>query len=251
MLAQGMLPPRAVSITFDDGYRDNHDLALPLLKRHGLSATFYVTSGYLNGGLIFHDVLVETIRHAGTGLLDLGLEGAAALPISDTASRVNAIQQLMGTVKYLQPAARQQFSDRLLDTLGAKAPRWLMMSDEQVRSMSRQGMGIGGHTTHHVILSKLNREHARDEIVSNRDALSGLIDKPLTSFAYPNGKPQTDYDSSHVDLVREAGYRNAVSTLTAVGTKQANVHELPRFVLNETTPIGVILRMLRMTAYSV
>ena len=50
LLAEGRLPARAVSISFDDGYRDNHDIALPLLQRHGLTATFYVSSGFLNGG---------------------------------------------------------------------------------------------------------------------------------------------------------------------------------------------------------
>lgn len=251
MLSQGRLPPRAVSITFDDGYRDNHDLALPLLKRHGLTATFYVTSGYLNGGMIFHDVLVETIRHAPTGMLDLGIEGVPTLPINDTASRASAVRDLMGAMKYLPPMQRHQLSDRLLHTLGKDAPRSLMMSDEQVQALSRQGMGVGGHTTHHVILNKLNQAAAREEIESNRNALSSLIDKPLTSFAYPNGKPGIDYDAGHVQLVREAGYRNAVSTHSAVGTRQASIHELPRFVLNETTSIGVILRMLRMTAYAV
>jgi peptidoglycan/xylan/chitin deacetylase (PgdA/CDA1 family) len=117
--------------------------------------------------------------------------------------------------------------------------------------MSRQGMSIGGHTAHHVILSKLSPEAARDEITTNQQTLTSLVDKPLVSFAYPNGKPGIDYDASHVELVRELGYRNAVSTQSAVGTRRASTHELPRFVLNETTPIGVVLRMLRMTAYAV
>lgn len=251
MLAAGKLPPRAVSITFDDGYRDNHDLALPLLKRHGLTATFYVASSYLNGGLIFHDVLVETIRHASSGILDLGIEGLERLTISDMNSRVAAVQHLMGAMKYLPPMQRQQLSERLLDTLGKNAPRSLMMSDEQVRAMSRSGMSIGGHTAHHVILSKLSPEAAREEILTNQQALTSLVDKQLRSFAYPNGKPGIDYDAGHVALVRELGYRNAVSTQSAVGTRQASLHELPRFVLNETTSIGVILRMLRMTAYAI
>lgn len=251
MLTAGKLPARAVCITFDDGYRDNHDLALPLLQRHGLTATFYVASSYLNGGMIFHDVLIETIRHAPTGILDLGIDGLDSLSIGDMASRVAAIQHLMGAMKYLPPLQRQQLSERLLESLGPNAPRSLMMSDEQVRAMSRSGMSIGGHTAHHVILSKLSPQAAREEIVANRQTLSGLINKPLVSFAYPNGKPGIDYDDTHVQLVRELGYHNAVSTHSAVGTQRANILELPRFVLNETTPIGVILRMLRMTAYSV
>lgn len=251
MLMAGKLPPRAICITFDDGYRDNHDLALPLLQRHGLTATFYVASAYLNGGVIFHDVLIETIRQAPTGILDLGIQGLQRLPISDMRSRVAAAQHLMGAMKYLPPHERQQLSDRLLDTLGVHAPRSLMMSDAQVRAMARHGMSIGGHTAHHVILSKLSPQDALEEIVSNQQTLSSLVDKPLRSFAYPNGKPGIDYDSGHVALVRELGYDNAVSTHSAVGTQHASVHELPRFVLNETTPLGVILRVLRMTAYAI
>ena len=251
MLMAGRLPPRAVCITFDDGYRDNHDLALPLLQRHGLTATFYIASGYLNGGMIFHDVLVEAVRHAAPGLIDLGVEGVAPVLITDAASRITAVQQIIRTIKYLPTQQRQRASERLIDSLGCNAPRSLMMTDEQVRALSRAGMGIGGHTTHHVILSGMSSEAARDEIASNKSRLASLIDKPLTSFAYPNGKPGIDYHDAHTDIVRELGFRNAVSTRSAVGTQQANIFELPRFVLNETTQIGVVLRMLRMTAYPI
>jgi peptidoglycan/xylan/chitin deacetylase (PgdA/CDA1 family) len=251
MLMAGRLPPRAMCITFDDGYRDNHDLALPLLQRHGLTATFYIASGYLNGGMIFHDVLVEAIRHAPAGLLDLSVDGVEPVLITDDTSRIHAVQQIIGSMKYLPSQQRQRTSERLIDALGRNAPRSLMMTDEQVRSISRAGMGIGGHTTHHVILSGMSSEAARDEIASNKSKLSRLIDKPLTSFAYPNGKPGIDYHDDHTNMVKALGFRNAVSTRSAVGTQQANIFELPRFVLNETTQIGVVLRMLRMTAYAI
>lgn len=251
MLAAGRLPPRAVSITFDDGYRDNHDVALPLLKKHGLNATFYVASGYLNGGVIFNDVLVETIRHAPPGVLDLGLEGVAPMAISDLASRVAAVGRLMGTVKYLPPDRRLGLSQALLEKLGRHAPHSLMMTDDHVRAMSRAGMGIGGHTRNHVILSKMTPEAALEDILADREALATLLDKPPSSFAYPNGKPGVDYQTEHARMVESVGYRNAVSTHSAVGTRQAKPFELPRFVLNETTPLGVILRILRMTVYAI
>lgn len=251
MLMAGRLPPRAICITFDDGYRDNHDLALPLLQRHGLSATFYIASGYLNGGMIFHDVLVETIRHAPAGLIDLGVEGVEPVLITDATSRITAVKQIVSSMKYLPTQQRQRASERLIDALGRHAPRSLMMTDEQVRALSRAGMGIGGHTTHHVILSGMGSEAARHEIASNQSKLGSLIDKPLTSFAYPNGKPGIDYHDTHTDIVRDLGFRNAVSTRSAVGTPKASIFELPRFVLNETSQIGVVLRILRMTAYAI
>lgn len=251
MLASGRLPPRAVSITFDDGYRDNHDIALPLLKKHGLSATFYVASGFLNGGMIFNDVLIETIRRAPTGRFDLGIEGIEPVELSDLASRVAAVGRLMGGMKYLPPGRREALSQALLDKLGADAPRSLMMTDDHVRAMHLAGMGIGGHTSSHVILSKMTPEAALADILADREAISTLINQPPSSFAYPNGKPGVDYQTEHARMVESVGYRNAVSTHSAVGTRQAKPFELPRFVLNETTPLGVILRILRMTVYAI
>ena len=251
MLAEGRLPPRAVAITFDDGYRDNHDIALPLLQRHRLSATFYVSSGFLNGGIMFHDVLVETVRHAPAGPLDLALPDAAPLHITDTASRVAALDQLIRRLKYLDADKRNALAARLLDRLGKNAPDHLMMDDEHVIALDRAGMSIGGHTMQHLILSRLDATTAWNEIVGNAEALSQLTRKPITSFAYPNGKPGTDYTGEHVDMVKRAGFGNAVSTRSGIGLKDAPRFELPRFVLNETTELGILMRMLRMTAYPV
>lgn len=251
LLAEGRLPPRAVSITFDDGYRDNHDIALPLLQKHGLTATFYVSSGFLNGGTMFHDVLVETVRHAPSGALDLGLKDAAPVQLGDAGSRVAALDALVRQVKYLDPDQREALSERLLAALGSHAPRHLMMDDAHVRALTRAGMSVGGHTTQHLILARLDEATAWQEICSNADALSALTGQRVTSFAYPNGKPGIDYCAPHVDMVRRAGFLNAVSTRSGVGTRSAPRYELPRFVLNETTAAGILLRMLRMTAYPV
>ena len=251
MLREGRLPAGAACITFDDGYRDNHDIALPLLQRHGLTATFYVSSGFLNGGTMFHDVMVETIRHAPTGRLDLGLPDAGPVTLGDVPSRILALDTLVRQVKYLDPVQREALSERLLATLGTHAPRHLMMDDEQVRDLTRAGMSVGGHTTQHLLLARLDEAAAWEEIRSNADALSSLTGQRLTSFAYPNGKPGLDYSACHVEMVRRAGFLNAVSTRSGVGTRGAPRFELPRFVLNETTTAGILMRMLRMTAYPV
>lgn len=251
LLAEGRLPPRAVSITFDDGYRDNHDIALPLLQRHGLTATFYVSSGFLNGGTMFHDVMVETIRHAPTGQLDLGLADTQPFEISDIRSRLAALACLVRQVKYLDASHRAELSERLLLELGRKAPLHLMMDDDQVRALTRAGMSVGGHTTRHLILARLDDAKAWEEIRGNAEALASLTGRPITSFAYPNGKPGTDYGPQHVEMVQRAGFANAVSTHSGVGTRTASRFEMPRFVLNETSVAGVLMRMLRMTAYPI
>ena len=67
LLEAGKLPPTAVAITFDDGYADNHRNALPILKRHGLAATFFSATDYLDGGCMFNDCVIEACRAAPEG----------------------------------------------------------------------------------------------------------------------------------------------------------------------------------------
>jgi len=61
-LRKGTLPAHAACVTFDDGYRDNVDVALPILRRHGVPATFFIATGYLNGGRMWNDTVIESIR---------------------------------------------------------------------------------------------------------------------------------------------------------------------------------------------
>src|SRR5882672_3382138 len=80
-LKRGDLPRRALCITFDDGYADNHDVAMPILRQLGLPATFFVSSGYLDGGCMFNDVVIEAVRQARVKTLDLASLGLGQYPL--------------------------------------------------------------------------------------------------------------------------------------------------------------------------
>src|SRR5688572_29905031 len=74
-LSAGDLPGNAVSITFDDGYADNFEVALPILRRHQMSATFFVASAYLDGGRMWNDTIIEAIRRCSGEHIDLAVAG--------------------------------------------------------------------------------------------------------------------------------------------------------------------------------
>jgi peptidoglycan/xylan/chitin deacetylase (PgdA/CDA1 family) len=251
LLYQGKLPPRAVCITFDDGYRDNHDVALPLLQRHGLHATFFVSSGFLNGGTMFHDLVIEGVRQAPSGTLDWGIPGAPPIDIGDLASRQKAIAQLTAHLKYMPPDERSAWSERLAHMLSTRLSRHLMMDDAQVKGLVDAGMAVGGHTCTHPIMAKLSAQQSAAEVSENRARLHDITGVLPTTFAYPNGKPGKDYSPRDSQLVAQAGYRNAMSTLAGVSTERTSGFEMPRFVLNETTPFSIVMRVLRMTAFPV
>jgi Polysaccharide deacetylase len=89
-MAAGTLPGRAVAITFDDGYADNFEIAVPILQRNELKATFFIASSFLNGGWMWNDVVIETIRRSPRSTIELdflGLPPASSLAKGGRASR--------------------------------------------------------------------------------------------------------------------------------------------------------------------
>jgi peptidoglycan/xylan/chitin deacetylase (PgdA/CDA1 family) len=228
-LQHGNLPVRAAAITFDDGYADNHDVALPILQRQGLSATFFIAVGFLDGGRMFNDTVIETVRRCGQPALDLTLLGLGRHAVGSLAEKRQAIPVLLNQIKYLPFAQRRETVDALAAIAEVTLPDDLMMSRQQVKALHEAGMGIGAHTMHHPILAQLEAKEAEQEIAGSREFLQALLSEPVSLFAYPNGKPENDYRREHVEIVRRLGFKAAVSTAWGVARGDSDVFQLPRF----------------------
>ncbi len=242
-LADGTLPPRALAITFDDGYADNAELAAPALARHDLPATFFIASGYLEGGAMFNDLVIEAIRDTAVAELDLGDLGHGRLPLGDIEARRRAVTAVLGAVKYQPPAQRLGLVDELCRRLRVTPATNLMMRPPQVQALARLGMEIGGHTVTHPILTRLPPAQAADEIGECRRVLADLTGQPVTGFAYPNGRPGRDYAAEHVAQVRAAGYDYAVSTGWGSARGSDDPFQLPRVALWDFTPWKAVPRL--------
>lgn len=226
------LPARALAITFDDGYEDNHRVALPILQRHGLTATFFVSTGFLDGSCMWNDLLIHAVRSAPPGQLQVPAGGAGApgpLMIDGAASRRSAIDAILGYAKYLAPDERREFSQALLRRTGSAAPVQLMMSPEQVQGLHRAGMQIGAHTVSHPILATLSSEAARSEMQRSKQQLEAVVGGPVSLFAYPNGRPGDDYTERDVGLARDCGFAAAFSTVWGAAHAASDNFQLPRF----------------------
>ncbi len=242
------LPARPLVITFDDGYADNHDIALPILQRHGLTASFFVATGFLNGGRMWNDTLIEAIRCTRApswNLEGLGLEGLGQLPLNTVADKRAAINKVIGACKYLPAAERLRAVTEVARVAAAALPDDLMMRNDQVVQLHRAGMEVGGHTVHHPILARLPLEEARQEMVAGKQALEAMLQSPVTTFAYPNGRPGRDYQPEHVTLAKEAGFTTAVSTFQGAAAANSDILQLPRFTPWDQAPWAFALRMAR------
>lgn len=229
-LAQGTLPLRSLVVTFDDGYADNVEVALPILQRLGMRATFFVATGFLDGGRMFNDSVIECLRASRQSRIDLGTFGLGQYSLDAPEGRRAAIDALLPRIKYLTQNGRNESISELLRLCDVDAlPANLMMRSEQVRELHRAGMEIGAHTVNHPILCSIVPSEAEYEIGEGKRQLQSIIDADVDVFAYPNGKPDQDYDHCHVAMVRSLGFRGAVSTSPGVGRTGDDLFQLPRF----------------------
>lgn len=247
-LGAGTLPPRAACITFDDGYADNATVALPILRARGLHATFFVASGFLDGGRMWNDTVIEAVRHTRLPVLDGGFLGLGAIRTGTPEEKRCAVDALLGALKYREVQERAEMVARVAEAGGAALPCDLMMSSRQVRDLHSAGMEIGAHTVNHPILATLPTAAARSEIAGGREALEALVRSRVGLFAYPNGKPAQDYLPEHVAMVRALGFDAAVSTAWGRGWA-GEAFQMPRFTPWDRTPLRFALRLAHNLTY--
>jgi peptidoglycan/xylan/chitin deacetylase (PgdA/CDA1 family) len=204
-LSSGTLPERAAAITFDDGYADNVTHALPVLRAHSLFATFFIATGFLDGGCMFNDMIIEAVRACSRDTLELGSLGLGRHSLLTLQDRRTSIDRLINAIKYRPVEERSAISRNIAAAAGCRPRYNLMMSSQQVRDLSRAGMQIGAHTVSHPILTRLSADEARREIATSRNCLEEIVGDRITLFAYPNGK-LGQITTEHAEMVQELGF---------------------------------------------
>tara|TARA_R110002049_G_scaffold53223_7_gene148995 strand:- start:4 stop:990 length:987 start_codon:yes stop_codon:yes gene_type:complete len=242
-LNAGTLPDGAVCVTFDDGYADNEVHAMPVLRKYGIPATVFVSTGFLNGGRMWNDSVIEVLRSCRGEVLDLRELELDCYSIETIEQRVAAVESILQQIKPLDPQDRLALVNEI-QKHSAKLPDDLMMSDTQVQSLARNGIAIGAHTVNHPILSSIDDEQAYREIQESKQSLEALLQASVDAFAYPNGRPELDYNTRHRDMVSELGFRAAVSTHWGVGSRESDHYQLPRFTPWDRHPVKFALRLL-------
>jgi peptidoglycan/xylan/chitin deacetylase (PgdA/CDA1 family) len=244
-LGSGTLPQRAAAITFDDGYADNRTVALPILQKHNLPATFFIATGFLDGGRMWNDIVIESIRAATSPILDLAPLGLGTHLNGNSGEKRQAIDAIIDRIKYLPVKERQVLTENIAQTLGVEPPNNLMMTSQQVREMRAAGMQIGAHTISHPILASIPLPLAEEEIRIGKKSLEKLLGETINLFAYPNGKPGLDYLPDHCQIVRELGFDAAVSTAWGATSNSSDIFQLPRFTPWDRSRVRYALRLLK------
>jgi peptidoglycan/xylan/chitin deacetylase (PgdA/CDA1 family) len=183
---------RAVMITFDDGYRDNYTEAFPRLKEHGLTATFFVTTGFLDQPQVpWWDEISWMVRT--TEVASLPENEWFQTPVSlKQGQETTALNCFLRIYKSLDGCQTVRFLGYLAEALKTgRCPtemgRELWMTWDMVREMRDQGMSIGGHSVTHPVLASVSAEQQDFEVSDCRRRLMEELGSPVDAFSYPVG----------------------------------------------------------------
>ena len=223
------VPPNALAITFDDGYRDNLTHAAPILARYRLPATVFVATGFIGTSAVPWFDRVAAVFKAAVAP-SFAAPWGALLPLATPADRLAATERSQAYLKGLAHPEFVEQSRRIceaLDPAGKEPAKSSMLSWDDVQALRGLGCAIGAHTVTHPILSRMEDEEAAREIGHSRRAIQAACGVAPRAFAYPNGQP-ADYTEATVRLVRESGFDHAVTTRFGLNDRRTPGLELRR-----------------------
>jgi peptidoglycan/xylan/chitin deacetylase (PgdA/CDA1 family) len=210
-----------------------------------MPATVFVATGYLEGGVMWNDRIIEAVRNFGSTSATLDCAGLGVVSLGTMEERRSVIETLLTRLKYLPSSEREARSREIQSELGGSEPDGLMLTTRQVAHFSQYRIDVGAHTVTHPILRSLDAVRARYEIGESRRRLEAITGTPIELFAYPNGRPGEDYSPEHVRMVSDAGYSAAVTTAWGSATPRTDRFQLPRFTPWSRDPLRFDLLMLR------
>lgn len=242
---------KKIVITFDDGYLDNFESAIPLLNKRGIPATFFIPGQILFEQKHFWWEVVDYIFESGVKLPNhFCLHGQdedfiwalsenaqiqnseiennwSANTMSPPIERCRFYLDLCEWIKRRTVDEQKEIVDQLMVQFSLSDKKdigFKKMSSEQIKSLSQKGFEVGAHTVHHPALIYQNTVIQQQEISISKDHLEKLIKTRIHAFAYPHG----DHNHEVRDLVQKTGFTFACTTENRGIYNGTDLYTLPR-----------------------
>ncbi|MBS0204178.1 MAG: polysaccharide deacetylase family protein [Planctomycetes bacterium] len=206
---------RFVMFTFDDGYRDNYTHGFPVLRSHGVPATFFVTTGFLDHPQVpWWDEIAWMVRSSPLSALDVNRWTSTPVPFDDPQREI-AIRRLLNVYKGLPGESTDDYLEFLSTALKCgrcpdSVAQDLWMTWDMVREMRLGGMTFGGHTVTHPILANISAEQQDWEISECKRRLVEELGEPVFAFSFPVGG-RSSFNSFTRTSLTQHGFRLAFS----------------------------------------
>lgn len=243
-MENGTLPKRAVVLTFDDGYENNLSVALPVLQKYRVPATFFITASAVQQGVMWNDLVKEAIYRCDKAELNMPELGLEQVGICSTAEKSELIDQLLEKLKAMRLQQQREAVALICQRTGITPERRLMLTEQQLRQFaSTEGVTVGCHTFYHPMLSVCSQDEVMADLQASKAYLQEIVGEPVDYFAYPYGKYGKHFFAEHVNLVVKAGFKAAVTTDWGVNEPDDSYYLLKRFTPWDNNPVKFFLRM--------
>lgn len=206
------LPPNAVVVTFDDGFRNNFENAAPILTDLKIPTTFYISAGMINTNLIFWvDKLELAFTHSKKKILELKISNLnKTYSLSTIESRISALEEVKMICKQTPLQQRHALVDEVLALLDVDPYDFvsddnLAMDWRELRTLSDQPLfEIGGHNMYHDVFTSLNEEDLQLEVSLTIDLLRYHLKKKIIHYSYPEGGSK-HFDKKCIEILKSSG----------------------------------------------
>ncbi len=239
------LPKKTLVLTFDDGYKDVYKWAYPILKKYDVPATVFLATGHIDSGRLFWwDKLGYIIFH--TQKNSFRFENLGEFSFRSLEEKLKSKGFIAEKIKRIPGINIDIFLEEMAGELDVNIPtnigRELILSWDEIIDMHQNGIDFGAHTVTHPILSNIDIDTANREISQSRTDIENKINGNVLSFCYPNGQPK-DFNSQVINLLKEKGFKCAVTTIPRSISHEDGLYELGRI-----TPEGSLSLLKFMTS---
>jgi len=236
-LMQGSVVEHTVALTFDDGYADNFQNALPILEQHEMHATFFVTSGMVGSDKAFWWDALERIFFSGRSLPSI-LKGPYFKHyrwlVNTPDQRLSAYDQLIAILKTKAPEVIDLIVNQLFEWAGAErtvpSSQLALSKQELIRLAASDYAEIGAHTMHHPRLTVLSPERQWEELYASKESLERVVGSNVELLSYPYGSV-LDFDVTTVELARQAGYIASCANVQKKIDLPIDCYRIPRLLV--------------------
>lgn len=241
---------KSVVITFDDGYRDNYTTAYPILRKHQLPATFFISSAYIeNQNEFWPDKLIRLLFNRyklpkeKLELKSLGKSWHIKEENSDEKARFVFFMDVWYSLLQVHPTVRENALAEIESWSNHDKninPDHLPMSKTEFIDLAKHPLiSIGGHTSNHAALKFLDVDSQREEIESNKLWLENVVDQAITGFAYPNGS----YNGDTISLMKETEFEYACAIKEMRSSNYISSYELPRYQVHNWNKVEFLNKL--------
>jgi peptidoglycan/xylan/chitin deacetylase (PgdA/CDA1 family) len=229
LLSQNRLPAKALVLCFDDGYQDNANIAVPILKKYNCSATFFIATEGVERGYLWNDIVEQSIKRTRHTFISENILGQV-LSLDTEKEKIHTYHCLVNYLKFKSNAERSRLLGELIDELQVTIFSRTMMDARQIKQLQQDNFTIAAHTHTHTILSTESDEQCHVELLTNKQYLEAIIGQPVNFLAFPNGLSGRDFTKQHSKIAKQLGFQAAFSTNDGGALSTTNPYAIPRFM---------------------